>query len=209
MAKKKVVHGKKEGYVYVFSNPWLVDGLIKIGITEDLEKRLQDSGKNTYVPDRYVCQYAVKVDDMSYYEGWLADALEDNRINKKREFYECEASNVKTLFRPLVSLGMVKEVPKSELDRLNGVVKAVLQSSGDITKRRKNNTFKDLGIPLGAELVFSNGEDKCVIVDEVNQVNFNGGTLSISRLATNLNGYPSNGFDFFSYGGKFLSQMRR
>jgi hypothetical protein len=206
-----ISQGSKAGYVYVFTNPWLIDGIVKIGKAGDLEKRLEQSAGNEYVPDRYVCRYAVKSDDYDYFEGWLFQRLAGCRINPKREFFECDISDVKGLLEPSLRSGVVEAVSQAELDRINGVVQAGLQSSGNVVKKKSNNTFKDLGVPVGAELVFKNGTEVCVVFDDINQVIFNGDvdSRSISRLATTLNGYPSNGFDFFSYDGKILSQLRR
>jgi hypothetical protein len=75
--------------------------------------------------------------------------------------------------------------------------------------RRPRTTFEALGIPVGSELVFkNNSEIKCVTVDAVNTVTKDGVWRYISALASEINHYPSSGYEFFTFSGQLLSKMR-
>jgi hypothetical protein len=77
------------------------------------------------------------------------------------------------------------------------------------TGRRPRTTFEVLGIPVGSELVFkNNSEIKCVTVDTVNLIEKDGVRRTISALASEINHYPSSGYEFFTFNGKLLSKMR-
>jgi hypothetical protein len=76
-------------------------------------------------------------------------------------------------------------------------------------KRGGKTTFGSLSIPVGSELIFKNKpEIKCVTVDAVNMVEIDGEKSSISSLASKVNGYPSSGYHYFTFGGTLLSKMR-
>lgn len=77
--------------------------------------------------------------------------------------------------------------------------------------RRKNTRFSDLGIPIGAQLIFTQrAEIVCTVADEINQVEYNEKIWTISSLAMHLleTASPKNGFDFFSYAGEVLWSRR-
>jgi hypothetical protein len=79
----------------------------------------------------------------------------------------------------------------------------------DTVKRGKKKNFSVLGIPVGSELVFkNNSEIKCVTVDGVNLVESDGERMSISALASKINGYPSSGFVYFTWNGQVLSKLQ-
>jgi hypothetical protein len=74
--------------------------------------------------------------------------------------------------------------------------------------RKERNSFAGLGIPVGTTLLFKKRpEVSCVTVDGLNKVKYEGADCAISTLATKLNGYPSNGFDFFYLNGVKLSKL--
>jgi hypothetical protein len=76
-------------------------------------------------------------------------------------------------------------------------------------ERKERNSFAGLGIPVGTTLFFKKKQDVAVVtVDGLNRVKYEGGEVAISTLATKLNGYPSNGFDFFYLDGTKLSKLR-
>lgn len=77
--------------------------------------------------------------------------------------------------------------------------------------RRKNTRFSDLGIPIGAQLMFTQDNVSiCIVADETNQVEYSGKLWAISSLAMHLlnTSSPKNGFDFFSYMGEILWNRR-
>ena len=76
--------------------------------------------------------------------------------------------------------------------------------------RSPNTRFRNLGVPIGAELVFTKDSHiTCTVLDDVNQVEYDGKALAISALAINLLGVSSaNGFCHFSYAGELLWDRR-
>ncbi len=72
--------------------------------------------------------------------------------------------------------------------------------------RSPNTRFRNLDVPVGAELVFTkNRHISCVVLDDFNQVEYDGKAWAISILASHLLGVSSaNGFCHFSYEGETL-----
>jgi hypothetical protein len=75
--------------------------------------------------------------------------------------------------------------------------------------RSPNTRFRNLGVPVGAELVFTKDSLSCVVLDDFNQVEYDGKAWAISTLAMHLLGASSaNGFCHFSYEGETLWERR-
>ena len=76
--------------------------------------------------------------------------------------------------------------------------------------RSQNTRFVSLGVPIGAELVFTKDSHiTCTVHDASNQVEHDGKVWAISALANHLlNVSAANGFDFFSYDGETLLSRR-
>lgn len=76
--------------------------------------------------------------------------------------------------------------------------------------RSPNTRFRNLDIPIGAELVFSKDRNiTCTVLDDTNQVKYGGKAWAISALAIHLLGVPvANGFCHFCYGGETLLERR-
>ncbi|MDR0591346.1 MAG: HNH endonuclease [Candidatus Nomurabacteria bacterium] len=71
-------------------------------------------------------------------------------------------------------------------------------------------TFKLLGVPIGAELVFMPDQSiKCTVVSLKNQVEYEGLITTLSRMANNILGGHLNGFNYFMYKGQKLADLRR
>ena len=76
--------------------------------------------------------------------------------------------------------------------------------------RSPNTRFRNLGVPIGGDLVFTKGRNiTCVVLDDSNQVEYNGKVWAISALANHLLGVSyANGFCHFSYEGETLWERR-
>ena len=66
---------------------YLHSDLIKIGITDNLERRMRELDK-TATPLPFECVYAIEVEDSNKVEHLLHDGLGDYRTRKSREFFE-------------------------------------------------------------------------------------------------------------------------
>ena len=76
--------------------------------------------------------------------------------------------------------------------------------------RNPNTRFRNIGVPIGAELVFAKDSHiTCSVLDDSNQVEYDGKSWAISALAVYLLGVSSaNGFYHFSYEGEILWDRR-
>lgn len=76
--------------------------------------------------------------------------------------------------------------------------------------RSQNTRFCSLGVPVGSELVFTKDSHiTCTVLDDTNQVGYDGKAWAISPLAIHLLGVSSaNGFCHFSYEGETLWDRR-
>ncbi|MFH1027191.1 MAG: hypothetical protein V1791_04235 [Pseudomonadota bacterium] len=73
-----------------------------------------------------------------------------------------------------------------------------------------NTCFRNLGITVGAKLVYTKDTHiSCIVLDDFNQVEYAGKAWAISALAIHLLGASSvNGFRHFSYEGEVLWDRR-
>ncbi|MEI7825923.1 MAG: hypothetical protein WCI01_11535, partial [Chlorobiaceae bacterium] len=76
--------------------------------------------------------------------------------------------------------------------------------------RSSNTRFSNLGVPVGAELVFiKDNHITCTVLDDPNQVEYDRKAWAISALANHLLGvFSGNGFRHFSYEGETLWDRR-
>jgi hypothetical protein len=76
--------------------------------------------------------------------------------------------------------------------------------------RSPNTSFLSLGVPIGAELVFTKDSHiNCSVLDGSNQVEYGGKAWAISALVMHLSGWSAaNGFACFSYEDEILSDRR-
>lgn len=76
--------------------------------------------------------------------------------------------------------------------------------------RSSNTRFSNLGVPVGAELVFTKDSHiTCTVLDDSNQVEYDRKTWAISTLANHLLGvFSGNGFRYFSYECEILWDRR-
>ena len=78
------------------------------------------------------------------------------------------------------------------------------------TARRGPFRFSDVGIPVGAELTFSEDENIKVRVVDDRRIEYQGETTSVSALAQRLQGvaHPVQGTLWFTYDGETLAARR-
>lgn len=84
------------GYVYAVTNP-SIPGLIKIGRTNDINKRL-DSLYDTSVPMPFECVCVKNVSNPIAVESNIHRLLNDYRVNEKREFFKIDKQRVELIF---------------------------------------------------------------------------------------------------------------
>jgi hypothetical protein len=144
----------KHGIVYVLENP-VMPGLVKIGqTTNEITNRLNELN-TTGVPLPFDCLFACEVDDCKVVENALHKAFYPNRINPKREFFRIDPDQAIVILRMFAK----KDVTPAVVAEINKSVSSVeKEASEQYKKRRPPLNFTEMGIPIGAKLVFTYDE---------------------------------------------------
>lgn len=212
--------------VYILTNPSL-DGWIKIGMTSknDIAQRLKQLNYSEAIPLDFRVYALLYCDSAHKTEGLihrLFDAINpeihaiEHRANgrvRKKEFFQIDPEKAYEVMETVVALApdsyeLVKPEATKEEKYIENIVKEVSQKD-----RRARTTFKMLNIPVGTELEFAKDANiKCIVVDDINTVKYNGENFSISNLAWKLSGRSRdtgvNGFYEFLYKGERLWDLR-
>jgi len=200
----------KQGIVYVLTNP-VMPGLVKIGrTTNEINNRMNDL-YTTGVPLPFECLFACEVDDCKLVEDSLHKAFYPYRINPKREFFEIDSEQVIVILR-LFSKRDVTPVVKAEIDRLVSATEK--EASEQYKKRRPPLNFKEMGIPIGARLVFSYGDiytEVIVASDRKVKATDSDEEKSLSQITKEILeiDYNIHPVRYWSYEGKSLSAYYR
>jgi len=199
---------KKHGLVYVLTNP-AMPGLVKIGqTTNDITNRMNELYK-TGVPLPFDCDFACEVDDCKLVEDALHEAFNPYRINPKREFFRIYPEQAIAILRMLSK----KDVTPAVTEEINNSVSDIeKEASEQYKKRRPPLNFAEMGIPIGAKLVFSYGEisaevyvssdRKVKTADSDEELYLSQITREVLELDYNVN--PTR---YWSYEGKSLNAI--
>ena len=144
----------KHGIVYVLTNP-AMPGFVKIGETHnEITKRMNELN-TTGIPLPFECPFACEVDDSKQVEISLHMAFAPYRPNPKREFFKIEPDQAIAVLR----LVMRKDVTPAVAEEISNTLSAAEKEALDnYKKRRPPLNFKEMGIPIGAKLIFSYDE---------------------------------------------------
>src|SRR3989344_2717485 len=182
--------------IYILINE-AMPGYVKIGRTStNLEQRIRDLSASTSIPIPFTCFYACTVKDAQFVEHQLHDAFDNNRINPRREFFQIAPERVVSALK----LAEIENVtPKKDFIETQEDQQALNQAR----TRRAIFNFKLVDIPVGAELVFSRGENiKAKVIDN-RSIEYNGEITSLSTSAQKILGYDYGvaGTDYWMYEG--------
>lgn len=83
------------GYVYVFTNP-AFPNMVKIGRTNNVDKRLKGLSASSGTPLPFECAYSVKVTNPALLEANTHAHFLDFRVNQSREFFKVSAEVVRS-----------------------------------------------------------------------------------------------------------------
>jgi hypothetical protein len=144
----------QKGLVYVLTNP-AMPGLVKIGqTTNEITSRMNELN-TTGVPLPFECLFACEVDDCKVVENALHKAFYPNRVNPRREFFEIDPDQAIAILR----LFAKKDVTPAITAEINkSVSTAEKEATENYKKRRPPLNFAEMGVPIGAKLVFTYGE---------------------------------------------------
>lgn len=201
------------GIIYIMTND-AMPGYIKIGrTTTTIEQRMKELD-TTGIPRPFRCHYATEIDDHEIKEKLIHDGFADHRTRPNREFFELDPERAVSILKALggreiiTDNAMVDETGQILIDDVRPAVSV-----------RGKFTFQELGIPVGAELVFvrifpDGTERTCIVADNKRTVTYNGETYSLSKLALQFmrelgyNWPRIQGPAFFKYEDEILSERR-
>ncbi len=196
--------GMAEGIVYVLTNP-AMPGMVKIGRTSrEMEARLSEL-YSTGVPLPFECAYAARVGDENKVERAFHQAFGPYRVNLKREFFSIEPEQAIALLE-LMAVEDVTPAVQQEAEQVDVEAKA---ASDRFKKARKPPlNFLDIGVPIGSQLRFIEGNHVCTVIDP-RRVEYEGESWSMSRLAQKLAGvdHRLSGSSYFTFQGRKLSEI--
>jgi hypothetical protein len=192
------------GIVYILSNVSM-PGIIKIGKTTNLEKRMSDLF-NTSVPTPFRCEVAYEVDDMHWAEERLHMAFGECRVNAKREFFKIAPFRARAALELIGKKDVSIEVEKE--------IEVGLSDEEKVATKRPKMTFKDLEIPVGGKLEYlRDASIQVEVVDGGTTVRYNGETGALSPITAKILGNSMSktsgvrGTSYWKYNGRDLEDL--
>lgn len=188
-----------KGLVYILTNPCL-DGWVKIGMTErdDIEARLRELNSPPNIPLSYRCYAVYEVDDPQLVERHIhgiIDRVDDslhareimsNGRIREREFFRISPETAYGIFHDVAALRHEQEYLKLYTPTPEQAEEEEF-ADRQAKRKRKNNSFKLLGIPVGDEIKFLFDESITALVDnDKNSVKYQNKPYSVSALALKL-----------------------
>tara|TARA_Y100001970_G_scaffold168592_1_gene206173 strand:- start:212 stop:826 length:615 start_codon:yes stop_codon:yes gene_type:complete len=196
--------------VYIFINQSMPD-MVKIGITDNVERRVKELSGSTGVPLPFECYYAVKVsEDAKKLEKKIHEGFDKQRVRREREFFYTSPENAKSILELLEIMGGENVTPKEDIVE-NQEEKQALDEA---RKLRKRFNFSMLDIKPGEILKFKKDNSIVCEVHDETQVKFRDKITSLSNSADII--LKEMGYEWLSvqgprwwvYEGKTLSELR-
>ena len=192
------------GIIYVLTNP-AMPGLVKIGKTTrgSVHARLSEL-YSTGVPVPFECAFAGRIADENKVEKAFHLAFGPYRVNPKREFFEIEPEQAIALLELMV----VEDVTPQLQQEADSVDAESQSASKKLKSRRPVQNFIEMGIPIGAELDFEDGETTCKILNG-RRVKHQGEEYSLTALTQKLldTDAPLQPSPSWRYQGRRLSEI--
>lgn len=196
--------------VYIFINQAMPE-MVKIGITDNVERRIKELSSTSGVPLPFECFYAVKVsEDAKKLEKKIHQGFDKQRVRREREFFYTSPENAKSILELLEIMGGENVTPKEDIVENNEEKQAL----DEARKLRVKFNFKMLDINPGEILKFKKDNSiTCEVYDDT-QVKFGDKITSLSNSADIV--LKDMGYDWTSvqgprwwvYEGKTLSELR-
>ena len=190
--------------VYVLTNP-AMPGFVKIGKTliEDVNQRLTQL-YTTGVPFPFELAYACKVPNADEVERALHRAFAPNRVNARGEFFSIEPDQAIAILKLLHVEDATAEVASMQ----TAIPAEEVEAGRQYKARRPNLNFREMQIPLGAILEFTEGEATVTVCGD-RRVRLGDDELSLTTATKQLLGldYGVQPSPYWTYQGKLLRQM--
>ena len=166
--------------LYVLENDSFKEGDIKIGITQDIKKRL--ATLNTSVPSKFTVSYlhAFSGDRALEYEK-LAHTILDDFRSENGEFFKIDA------FKAIL---MCSSWGENELDQDDEIEVEFLAEGlevSDVSPRKERFSFSAAGINIG-ELITSKRNGETAVVHSDTTIMWRGKEISLSESARIIKG---------------------
>lgn len=201
----------KIGCIYIMTS-MSFPHLVKLGYSDDVYARLRKLNRSEALPYPFelYATYGVKERLSDHELHRLIDKLNpdlrtktDSRI---REFYAMSAEDAYEMLECIAKIsGTI-----GSLQRLSDFKKEEPNISNASTKRRERFHFESFGIPVGAELTFTENNAIHVQVLPNDKVSYKGNAVSMSALAMELLqvNHAIQGTLYFAYKGERLTDLR-
>ena len=206
--------------IYVLTNP-AYPNHVKIGKTDNLERRVKDLSRHSGVPEPFEVFYACEVVNASKVEKHILKALGDHRMNPKKEFLKIEPDKLVWILK----LVEVKDVTPKDVSEKDDEINQIISSSSTDSKTRveqkekKNKpafTFSSAKIPIGSTIRFDRDERITAVVHDDRKIKFKGKITSLSQSARDVLikrfGWKKNravaGTWFWKYKNELLAERR-
>ena len=193
-----------KGIIYICTTS--VEGLIKIGRTDNFNARMNILEQNGYWNVSGLKRfYAVRVDDYIEKEKLIHTIFSKSQVANS-ELFALDKNLAKDMLDAFEGEIIYPEQPKKQTN-----VQVI-----DKKKKKSPTKFNMVNIPIGSTLVFIKDTTKTVTtVDDINKVNLNGEVMAMSEAASRLRGknskgeYPSTcGQAWFTYNGRLITELR-
>lgn len=174
-------------FVYLFTNPAMPE-YVKVGITNNIERRLRDLSSRTAVAEPFECYSFLTVKGNKPSAADIEKILHfflSRKYNKAKEYFKASIEEVEQFFK--------------YVEVINPRIKYSLYKK-DGKEKSKQTTFEMLKIPEGAELVYkADSSVRCLVVNNKNGVLFNGKETTVSWIAGDIEKRSVNGYERFVY----------
>tara|TARA_A100001015_G_C14907585_1_gene679012 strand:- start:606 stop:1217 length:612 start_codon:yes stop_codon:yes gene_type:complete len=181
--------------VYILINQSMPD-LIKVGITEDLERRMKELDK-TGTPLPFECFYAVEIDESlaPKIEKKIHEGFDDKRLRQNREFFSATPEQAKSILEIAEIMGGKDVTPKEDIVETPQDKQALENAK----KQRSKFNFQMIDLQPGTILKFRKDETITCEVHDDTKIKFRDKITSLSNAAEII--LKEMGYDWSAYQG--------
>lgn len=144
---------EKKGFVYILTNPCFKENWVKIGQTDNLDRRIWELSQATGIPlpfEMYAVLKTAKYKQAEHMIHRLIGKLApDKRINPKREFFNIEPEDAVSIMKDIASLIDDAEIIYNEK------ITTEITTEKQHGKKAPRKTFYSMGIKNGDIIEFT------------------------------------------------------